>query len=96
MVLAIVLQNVPNKCKPKTLSETRSGFSPYNALNGVLLILKCNQMPLITPDKFFVYGQLLIVQLGISHLMLLFHSYAQLYSFRTVQKVLKTVVLRIA
>ena len=40
--------------------------------------------------------QILIVQLGISQLMLLLLSYAQLYSLLTEQKVLKTVVLRIA
>ena len=66
MFLAIVLQNVPNKRKQKTLSENRSGFSPYNALNGVLLILKCNQMPFITLDKFFVYGQFILSNLDCS------------------------------
>ena len=66
MVLAIALQNVPNKRKPKTLSETRSGFSPYNALNGVLLILKWNQMSFISLDKFFVFGQFILSNLNCS------------------------------
>ena len=63
--LAIVLQNVSNQYN-QSFRDSWSDFYPYNALNGVLLITKWNQMSFISLDKFFVFGQFILSSLNCS------------------------------